>query len=240
MQQIEEFVDSRQKGFCIHCGTLLDKSNRSRDHVPSKCLLLPPYPDNLPVVQICGNCNNSYSQDEEYLVAFLGAVLAGSSDPSCQVISTAKRILERNDLLRQRIEESKTEIMSPEERLQYTWKPETQRVSSVIMKNARGHAFFEYGEPILDEPDEVWSLPLVSMTQEQRMDFEMVSGHGELAAWPEVGSRMMTRVLTRQDLAGSWIVVQDGVYRYAVEQQGQMRVRSVLFEYLATEVSWTQ
>ena len=59
------------------------------------------------------------------------------------------------------------------------------------------------------------------------------------SGWPEVGSRMMTRVLTGQDLLGEWVIVQDGVYRYSVVQQGVMLVRTVLFEYLATETYWT-
>jgi len=56
--------------------------------------------------------------------------------------------------------------------------------------------------------------------------------------WPEVGSRMLTRVVTGQDLAGSWVTVQDGIYRYAVAQHGVVLVKSVLFEYLAAEVFW--
>ena len=49
---------------------------------------------------------------------------------------------------------------------------------------------------------------------------------------------MMTRVMTGQDLCDGWVVVQDDVYRYGVAQCGVMLVRSVLFEYLATEVYW--
>ena len=88
---------------------------------------------------------------------------------------------------------------------------------------------------MLDEPSYVQSVPLETMTPEQRADFEnMDFGWG----WPEVGSRMMTRMLTGQDLIKGWIVVQDGTYRYAVAQTGGMLVRSVLFEYLVTEVRW--
>ncbi|MGH6846825.1 MAG: hypothetical protein ACREC0_05140 [Methylocella sp.] len=49
---------------------------------------------------------------------------------------------------------------------------------------------------------------------------------------------MMTRLATREDLAGQWVVVQQGIYRYSVQQAGGLRVRSVLSEYLATEVLW--
>jgi hypothetical protein len=34
--------------------------------------------------------------------------------------------------------------------------------------------------------------------------------------WPEVGSRFMTRLLSGQDLEGSWIIVQPGVYRFNI------------------------
>ena len=76
------------------------------------------------------------------------------------------------------------------------------------------------------------------MTAAQREEFENIQGDGEIAGWPEVGSRMMTRVMTGQDLCDGWVVVQDGVYRYGVAQCGVMLIRSVLFEYLATEVYW--
>ncbi len=56
--------------------------------------------------------------------------------------------------------------------------------------------------------------------------------------WPELGSRMMTRILTGQDLSDGWVIVQDGVYRDAVLQQGRLTVRSVIEECLATEVRW--
>ena len=76
------------------------------------------------------------------------------------------------------------------------------------------------------------------MTATQRDDFEGLSDVGSLALWPEVGSRMMTRLATGEDMAGQWVVVQEGIYRYSVQQAGGLRVRSVLSEYLATEVQW--
>ena len=60
-----------------------------------------------------------------------------------------------------------------------------------------------------------------------------------LAVWPEVGCRMMTRLLTGQDMVGAWVIVQDGVYRYSIDEcSGGIRVRTVLHEYLAAEVRW--
>ena len=49
---------------------------------------------------------------------------------------------------------------------------------------------------------------------------------------------MMTRLVTGEDLRNGWVNVQEGVYRYRVEQHGGFLVRSVLHEFLATEVYW--
>ena len=69
-----------------------------------------------------------------------------------------------------------------------------------------------------------------------------------LSVWPEVGTRMMMRgVLTPNDpengqgvyIDDGWQDVQDGVYRYAVVPlPGQVLVKTVIYEYLATEVVW--
>ena len=48
----------------------------------------------------------------------------------------------------------------------------------------------------------------------------------------------MTRLVSGQDIVGEWTIVQEGIYRYSVQQDGGLRVRSVLSEYLATEVQW--
>lgn len=237
MDQINEFVDERQKSWCIHCGEWIVELETNRDHVPSKNLLRKPYPKNLPVVQVCTTCNNEFSINEEYLTVFLECVLAGSTDPDCQSNPKVGRVLERNSKLRARIERSRTEYETSGGETRSVWKPETERVDRVIVKNARGHAFYEYGEPKLTEPARVWFAPLEFLTPEQRAEFEnMESG----SVFPEVGSRMMTRVMTGQDLSGGWVIVQDGIYRYAVAQQGLMLVRSVIFEYLATEVYWNE
>ncbi|RQH09487.1 hypothetical protein [Bradyrhizobium sp. RP6] len=67
-------------------------------------------------------------------------------------------------------------------------------------------------------------------------EFENVSWGGMV---PEVGSRMLTRFVTGSDLTEhGWVEVQSGVYRYSAVQSGVMTVRTVLYEYLGTEVHW--
>lgn len=236
MDQIEEFVDERQKSWCIHCGGWIAGRECNRDHVPSQSLLRKPYPENLPLVEVCKACNEGFSLDEEYLIAFLGCVLAGSTDPDRHENPRVERILRQSPKLKERIESAKTEYRTLGGETRLVWKPEMDRVNRIIVKNARGHAFFEYGEPMLDEPASVWSAPLESLSMSQREQFENLD-MGNF--WPEVGSRMLTRVVTGQDLSGGWLIVQDGVYRYCVAPCDSLLVRSVLFEYLATEVHWS-
>ena len=236
MYHIDDFSDERNKAWCIHCGSGASEVNEvNRDHVPSKSLLEKPYPENLPQVFVCKACNEGFSLDEEYFSVFLGCVLSGSTDPEKQIDSRVERILSRSDKLRSRIENAKVEetLFGGEKRL--LWKPETERIERVILKNARGHALYEYGEPMLSEPTHVWFAPLAVMTAAERFHFEHLEWNGLL---PEVGSRMMTRVFTGKDLVDGWVQVQKDRYRYLVAQQGLMLVRTVLSEYLATEVYW--
>lgn len=138
-----------------------------------------------------------------------------------------------------RIEQSRTEYVTMGGETRSVWQPEMDRIQQVVLKNARGHAYFEYGEPMLDPPAHMWVLPLEAISRAERQEFKGLHREGSLAIWPEVGSRMMTRLATGDDMSGSWITVQGGVYRYSVQAaDGGLQVRSVLCEYLATEVQW--
>lgn len=238
MQQIEEFVDDRQKSWCIHCARSIAGLDTNDDHVPSKSLLSKPRPHHLPVVTICKECNTSFSRDEQYAVTFLSCVLSGSTAPEQQSNASAARALATSPALRALIERSRTEYTTVGGEARLLWKPDTERINRVVVKNARGHAYFEWGEPLLDAPAAVWAIPLESMSSEQRSEFEGGGDDAALAAWPEVGSRMMSRLVTDADMSGGWVIVQPGVYRYSVDDSGGLRVRTVLWEYLATEVLW--
>ena len=52
---------------CIYCGS----PATTREHIPSKAFLVDPYPENLPTIPACFECNNGYSEDEKYLACFL-------------------------------------------------------------------------------------------------------------------------------------------------------------------------
>lgn len=88
---------------------------------------------------------------------------------------------------------------------------------------------------MLEPPDRIWSAALETLGPAERATFENAT---DGALWQEVGSQMLTRVVTGHDLQDGWVIVQDGVYRYAVLQDGLMTVRMVIREYLAAEVTW--
>ncbi|MFN4009859.1 MAG: hypothetical protein ACK4K8_07890 [Pannonibacter sp.] len=196
MERIEEFVDERQKSWCIHCARTLAGLETNEDHVPTKSLLAKPRPHHLPVVTICRECNNGFSRDEQYAVAFLSCVLSGSTTPEQQRNASAARALTESPALRAMIEQAKTEHRTLGGDTRIVWQPDIARIHRVILKNARGHAYFEYGEPMLEPPAHVWASPLECLSESERANFEGLDDSGELAAWPEVGSRMMTRIWT--------------------------------------------
>ena len=235
MEQIQDFSDERLKCSCIHCGQWIACVDSNKDHVPSKALLEKPYPAHLPIIEICETCNSSFSADEEYLVALLGAIRAGTATPNPELFPRAHRILHNSPKLRARIDRTRSEYQTADGQTRIIWKPELPRIENVVLKNARGHAYYELGDPMQNKPERLVMRPLESLTDSEFEEFEHING-GPI--WPEVGSRMMTRLVTGQDLEDSWIIVQDSCYRYAVIQQGLVIVKMVIAEYLAAEVVW--
>ncbi len=243
MKQLNNFADNRLIHGCVYCGDTPD----TRDHVPSKCLLEPPFPDNLPVVDCCYSCNQNFSKDEQYFVCLIESVLCGSTDPEEIGRSSVARIMQNSPSLRQRIENSKTEVDG-----QIAFIPEIERLKNVMLKLARGHAAYELSQPCRTEPDYFWCGPLLLLSKECREAFNLVYIQ---QIGGEIGSRNIQRLLvtqiTRLDENGEqqnieiiindWIDVQDGKYRFlAIEDMGQIVIRIVIAEYFTCEIAWSR
>ena len=71
MMYINDYSDSKEKGYCSICLTSIYNKITSNDHIPSKCLLVKPYPNNLPTLRVCAKCNNIISKDEHKFLDFL-------------------------------------------------------------------------------------------------------------------------------------------------------------------------
>lgn len=236
MRQLCDFSDERFKGACIHCGGSLGSDKINREHVPTRSLLDKPYPGNLPTFNVHSECNANFSLDEEYLVAFFASVLSGSTEPDPVRFPTVARALERSARLRKQIDQSRGVQGDLWGYPEVQWSPQIERVNRVIVKNARGHAFYELGEPIFVKPSWVGVSPISLLSPGQREEFE--NGTNSFL-WPEVGSRLMQRVKFGDVELGGWITVQPHVYRYNVSQGfGEVLVRLVLRDYLAAEVLW--
>ena len=236
MKQVEDTADQRNKSWCIHCGSAIWTVLANRDHAPSKILLDEPLPANVPLMRVCQPCNSGFAEDEEYTAAFIGAVLSGSTLPEAQVVERSERIFRGNSPLRARVEKSKKVELDLFDGEKLSWVPEIERIRRIVLKNARGHAYFELGEPMIGAPLSVWFGPLAVLDERQLQVFEDVTWPN--GTWPEVGSRLMTRFCTGEDLDDGWIIVQEGVYRYSVKQSGGLVVRIVMREYLGAEIRW--
>lgn len=237
MDFIQDFSDSRLKAWCIQCGNGLATSKTNRDHVPTKSLLQKPYPSNLPVITICTSCNLSFSSDEQYFVTFLSCVLSGSTIPEKQVIKSAEGALKRSPRLRKLIEHSKSSFLQKDGTKTPLWKAAAKRLENVVVKNARGHAFYEMSETLFETPKSIWFGPLEYLTKEDQEKFTAVNAYNH---FPEIGSRLSARILTSEHQYNYWIDVQNGIYSYVVDYAGgDIKVRSLIHDYLVTEVIWS-
>ena len=236
MKQLTDSSDARSRVLCTHCGVDLHPRNASKDHVPSRCLLDRPFPDNLPTVAICRSCNASFAEDEEYFFVSLAAVISGDANPDPGRFRSAASAIERSPRLRARTARARRHRLPLWSDQEVLWEPEVDSFDSVIVKNARGHVLYELGEPVFGMPSRVMYWPVSRMSAGQRNTFELVSrGTG----MPEVGSRMTQRVLGLAPLVNGWVEVQNGVYRYAIVQRSDMLlVRTFIRDCLATEVIW--
>lgn len=214
---------------CSYCGERPD----TRDHVPSKILLDEPFPENLPVVPCCNNCNQSFSLDEEYIACLIECVLCGTTDIDKLKREKVKKILQNKAPLRERIFQSMTETNG-----QTSFNVEIERLKNVILKLAKGHAKYENSEPVFDEPTHFAFKPLPTMTQNE---IDIFLADSELTKSPEVGSRAMQNFFidTHNNVHSHWTEVQPNNYSYCVTTNlGRLSVKIIVWDYLAAEIIW--
>jgi len=110
------------------------------------------------------------------------------------------------------------------------------RLSAVLEKTARGLWAYEVGETAQSSLATVRYAQITKLRDEQLEAFMALEQPDLL---PEVGSRMMIRVLTATDkVEGSWIELQAGRFSYGIEVfSGGGRVKMVLGDYIAAEIT---
>ena len=264
MKQMDDWSDERTRGWCPHCRCDLRDAKETDDHVPTRGLLRPPLPENLPVVQICETCNHGFSRDEEYFIALLATMLSGSVDVDGERFPVARGILNCSLGLRKQLSAVRIEQSMLWGGTSVYWKPDQKRVNRVITKNGIGHLLYEQGMAAIEPPDDIWVLPVPKMSRDELILFETCSDLNDTRElWDEVGTRafqrqveLLSRLLliiqeadhlddeigsdTLRALAGDlWVEVQPEVYRYAVIMTpDSWHVRIMHYEYLAAELVW--
>lgn len=241
MEQLTDLADNRLIQGCLYCGA----TSQTREHVPSRILLQKPFPENLPVMPACAECNNSYSLDEEYVACVLGCMLSGTTEPHLIKNPRVSKALVRKPALRTQIEQSK---VTGHDGISFRF--DDKRFLNVIQKLAVGHAAFELSLVFRDKPTKLnWKF-MSSMSDKELDEFDTVHVIHLLG---EVGCRNIQRMYVLEALLKSptgelvkktliindWIDVQDGVYRYhALHSNEGVTIKIILNEYIACEIFW--
>jgi hypothetical protein len=229
MGQVQPFTDQRLAGFCAFCGGLPS----TKDHVPPRIFLDLPHPENYPIIGACLDCNRGASLDEEYVACLLEVAACGSVSPADLRRQKIARALETRPALAAKLAESLKSgggfVISQEDRA---------RLSAVLEKIARGLWAYEVGETAQSSFATVRYAQIAGLRDDQLEAFMALEQPDLL---PEVGSRMMIRVLTATDKAeSSWMELQAGHFSYGIEVFSDGgRVKMVLGDYVAAEVTLT-
>ncbi len=241
MNQLRDFSDNRLINGCLYCGG----PPNSREHVPPRVFLDPPFPEQLPVVWACIACNNGFSKDEAYLACLVESVIIGSTNPDDMRRERIGDLLQKTPNLHSKLEAAKSV-----EDGQIHFSVEPERIRRIGLKLARGHAVFELSQVRRDDPTSFWWGPLHAMSDKERDDFDAIE---VLETLGEVGSRGMQRMLIVQTnvisddgsslnqniVFNDWVDVQEDRYRYiAIDCDDEIRIKIVIAEYLAIEVCW--
>lgn len=222
---------SKENG-CIYCG----RPAITREHTPSKAFLLEPYPENLPTIPACFECNNGYSEDENYVSCFLDVLKRYVYADYSRQEQTDIR-LEKNEKLQSILNE---QIRAEDGKVYY--QPDEQRILRILLKLARGHAGFELDYVNFDDTEtDIWYEFAFNMSENDLNEFNSIPTY---QLYPEVGSRGMYIIqnLNTNDAQtfSEWAEVQDGQYRYQVSynNSGGVTVKIVIFEFLYCEVNF--
>jgi len=226
MRQIESLVDERLGGFCVYCGG----TPNTRDHVPPKALLDEPYPENLPVVSSCRSCNEGASLDEEYVSCLLEIVACRSALlEDLERLRIATKLKDKPFLAKRLVDDIDTAGGA------LTVTVKSPRVNRVIGKIARGLWGYETGEVTDGALVDIRLAPVAWLDSVGYKTFHALAPVDLL---PEVGSRMMTRVMSgvTNVVGNSWEYVQEDRFSYAVEGPSGAQVKMIVRGVLVAEV----
>lgn len=206
MLQRPEYGEGHPERVCCYCGGYAD----TVDHVPSKVFLDEPYPDNLPVVPCCRNCNEEFSLDEEYVAVLLECVRLQTFDPDQFKREKVIKIVKHNPAILQTVKETVHPLLDGH----FSIDPENVRLKKVLTKLIAGHLRFEgLDQWFLHDVLDICFYQDVHVNQNFYNRFHSPIFSGML---PEVGSRALIALVENGYAGSPWFTVQPGRYEYSV------------------------
>lgn len=208
--------------YCIYCGELAE----TREHTPSKTLLIKPFPDNLPTIPACFKCNNGFSDDEKYVACYLDVLKSYVYHGYHCNEKTISR-LEKDQKLKSLLDE---QIKVVDNKVHYIC--DETRLVNVLSKLARGHAGYEFDHVDLDSEPQIWYDFVFNMDNRKT---ELFNSIAPITIMPELGSRVFNKLCISGELTFlEWIEVQDNQYRYHVyfNEDGGVSVKISIYEIL--------
>jgi hypothetical protein len=221
MRQTRPFPDERHGMYCAVCGA----HPQNREHAPPKILLDRPFPETLPIVQTCRECNEGHSMDEEHVAFLVESARLGVTSPAQVERPDVRRVQYDRPALAARLKSAHSDSI---------FSVEHDRVVWVILELSRCHAAYDLAETCLLKPVEAWALPLCSMRVAERDKFEAVS---QSVICLELGSRAMQRSIDAFNAPHqAWVTVPPNRYRFLASISDAVQVRIELSDYLAAKV----
>lgn len=227
------FGDNRLNVYCAYCGNIAE----TEDHVPSRCFLDKPYPDNMPVVPCCGKCNHDFSIDEEYVSCFIDCMKVNTAEPSKLQREKTRKTLLHSSKLQERIASQIRDFGG-----ETIFDLEKDRFERVIRKLAYGHLAYENDMLSWDSTYQISMCLLPEMSESQKRSF-FEPYKGELL--PEVNSHCLEHIMLFKEDNGVhsfysvWVTVQAYRYSYCVSPDSN-KVKFLIADYFAVEVQIMQ
>ena len=228
----QEVVSWQLKTICPYCGCILDSSNKTVDHIPSKALLNKPFPPNLVAIPCCKSCNGSFSSDEEYASVLLECVRHQSFNPNDFSRESIKRtILHTPSLL-----ETVRRRVWFESKDRFSIAPDDERFKAVLLKLVKAHLRFEDSLFLIGGDNIRISFDNIDRMPESDVTRFLTPFSSTLL--PEVGSRALESVMVIQDenakhvgYCSPWICYQKDTYSFCVAATGD-KVKILLHGFL--------
>lgn len=228
------YWDKRQKNGCIYCGA----PAFTREHIPSKAFLVEPYPENLPTIPACFECNNGFSLDEQYCACFL-EILKTHIFEGYICNRHISHILEKTPSLKNLI---LSQINISDGIVNFEL--DKNRFTKIINKLAIGHSGYEFDNVTFEEPKTTWFDFEFNLTSAQKEDFLELPITNKL---PEISSRFTSSAYIVENVEtgeffvlNTWCAVQEKQYSYCVflNRTGGITVRMIISDLLYCQVEF--